>query len=66
MRGSKEDLTLAKAQIRQTIISHFEKERILHERGIKVLSLFFIDEVAKYKVYDDSNVAQNGEYTKHH
>ena len=62
MRGSKEDLTLAKAQIRQTIISHFEKERILHERGIKVLSLFFIDEVAKYKVYDDSNVAQNGEY----
>ena len=46
-------------QIRETIISHLERERQLFHKGIKVLSLFFIDEVAKYKVYENS-VAMNG------
>jgi len=39
-------------QIRETIKSHFEKERALFQQGIKTLSLFFIDEVANYKSYD--------------
>lgn len=38
-------------QIRETILSHIEREHLLHYKGIKVLSLFFIDEVAKYKDY---------------
>ena len=48
-------------QIRETIITHLERERQLFHKGIKVLSLFFIDEVAKYKVYENS-VAMNGVY----
>ena len=48
-------------QIRETIITHLERERLLFHKGIKVLSLFFIDEVAKYKVYENS-VAMNGVY----
>ena len=46
-------------QIRETIKSHFEKERALFQQGIKTLSLFFIDEVANYKSYDtDGNELQ--------
>ena len=46
-------------QIRETIKSHFEKERVLFQQGIKTLSLFFIDEVANYKSYDaDGNEVQ--------
>ena len=46
-------------QIRETIKSHFEKERSLFQQGIKTLSLFFIDEVANYKSYDaDGNEVQ--------
>ena len=46
-------------QIRETIKSHFEKERALFNQGIKTLSLFFIDEVANYKSYDaDGNEVQ--------
>ena len=43
---------LRRIQIRETIISHFERERALFSKGIKVLSLFFIDEVKKYRDYD--------------
>lgn len=49
-------------QIRETIQTHLERERLLFHRGIKVLSLFFIDEVAKYKQYDKDGKAFNGEY----
>jgi type III restriction enzyme len=52
---------LRRIQIRETILSHIDKERHLFHKGIKVLSLFFIDEVAKYKQYDESG-AQNGTY----
>jgi len=46
-------------QIRETIKSHFEKERALFQQGIKTLSLFFINEVANYKSYDtDGNEVQ--------
>lgn len=44
---------LRRIQIRETILSHFAKERDLFERGIKCLSLFFIDEVKKYRDYDE-------------
>lgn len=51
--GDVSELALQRVQIRETIRSHFEKERELFAKGIKTLSLFFIDEVAKYKSYDE-------------
>lgn len=62
--GDAEEDYMARIQIRETIRSHFEKEREYYKKGIKVLSLFFIDEVAKYKVYDENKKAHNGEYAK--
>jgi len=53
---------LRRIQIRETILTHIERERQLFYKGIKVLSLFFIDEVAKYKCYDKNNTAYNGVY----
>ena len=53
---------LRRIQIRETILSHLERERQLFHKGIKVLSLFFIDEVAKYKQYDEAEQAFNGIY----
>lgn len=49
--GNDNDDDLRRIQIRETIHSHLEKEVQLYQRGIKTLSLFFIDEVAKYKDY---------------
>lgn len=54
---------IRRIQIRETILSHLERERQLFYKGIKVLSLFFIDEVSKYKEYE-GNVAKNGVYAK--
>ena len=51
-------------QIDETIKSHLERERRLFKRGIKVLSLFFVDEVAKYKQYDDQGNEMPGLYGK--
>ena len=53
---------LRRIQIRETILSHIERERQLFHKGIKVLSLFFIDEVAKYKRYDAAGNPYNGIY----
>ena len=47
-------------QIRETIRSHFEKEALLFRQGIKTLSLFFIDEVANYKSYDEQGEVVKG------
>ena len=55
---------LRRIQIRETILSHIECERKLFYKGIKVLSLFFIDEVAHYRKYDEHGNAQNGEFAK--
>jgi len=44
-----------KYQIEETVRDHFEKERRLKDKGIKVLSLFFIDRVANYREYRDGN-----------
>ena len=48
--------------IRETILSHIERERQLFYKGIKVLSLFFIDEVANYREYDAAGQPVNGKY----
>lgn len=61
--GDVDESHIVRIQIRETIRSHFEKEKELHKIGIKVLSLFFIDEVAKYKYYEDGP-ALKGEYAK--
>ena len=53
---------IRRIQIRETILSHIERERELFYKGIKVLSLFFIDEVAKYKQYNEAKEAFNGIY----
>ena len=51
---------LRRIQIRETILSHIQRERQLFYKGIKVLSLFFIDEVDHYKCYDDAGQPYNG------
>lgn len=55
---------LRRIQIRETILSHIQRERELFYKGIKVLSLFFIDEVAKYKQYDAAGQPMNGVYAE--
>lgn len=62
--GDVSEKDMRRIQIRETIISHFEKEEKLFNMGIKTLSLFFIDEVAKYRVYDEAGQEQLGEYGK--
>lgn len=60
--GKVSEKQLRRIQIRETILSHIERERQLFYKGIKVLSLFFIDEVAKYKQYDEAGHPYNGIY----
>ena len=62
--GDTNELTMQRVQIRETIRSHFEKERALFKRGIKCLSLFFIDEVAKYRSYDEDGNEVKGVFQK--
>ena len=62
--GDPEELDMQRVQIRETIMSHLEKERQLFKRGIKCLSLFFIDEVAKYKSYDENGEEVKGVFQK--
>lgn len=61
--GDVDEAHIIRIQIRETIRTHLEKEKELFHKGIKVLSLFFIDEVAKYKYYDGS-IALKGDYAK--
>lgn len=62
--GKVDENQLRRIQIRETILSHIQRERQLFYKGIKVLSLFFIDEVAKYKVYDAVGQPGNGIYVE--
>ncbi len=62
--GDTSEEDIRRIQIRETIMSHLEKERELFKKGIKVLSLFFIDEVAKYRSYDESGSPQAGVYAR--
>jgi type III restriction enzyme len=61
--GDVNESVLRRLQIREAVNAHFEKEQHLFARGIKVLSLFFIDEVAKYRIYEGSEEKQ-GEYAQ--
>jgi len=59
------DLTedaLRRIQIREAIKAHFDKEQALFQQGVKVLTLFFIDEVAKYRDYTQPD--EKGEYAR--
>ncbi|SHF76639.1 type III restriction enzyme [Flavobacterium fontis] len=60
--GAVDDLMIKRSQIRKTIEEHLDKEIVLNPKGIKVLSLFFIDSVKHYRVYDEEGNAKNGEY----
>lgn len=60
--GDVSEMDMRRIQIRETILSHFEKEEKLFDKGIKCLSLFFIDEVAKYRQYDEESGELLGEY----
>jgi len=62
--GEVNENQLRRIQIRETILSHIERERKLFYKGIKVLSLFFIDEVAHYRKYDESGNAEKGEFAQ--
>lgn len=64
VKGAINEEQLRCIQIRETILSHIERERQLFLKGIKVLSLFFIDEVAKYKQYDAAGNPFNGRYAE--
>ncbi len=60
--GDVSERDIRRIQIRETIKAHFDKEKQLFSRGIKVLSLFFIDEVAKYRDYAQAD--EKGEYAR--
>ncbi len=60
--GDVSEKDIRRVQIRETIRSHFEKEKELYNRGIKTLSLFFIDKVEHYRKYDEDGNEINSEY----
>lgn len=62
--GAVDEEQVRRIQIRETILTHIQRERQLFYQGIKVLSLFFIDEVAKYREYDDAGQPVNGRYAE--
>lgn len=62
--GDIDDLAIKEQQIRKTIEEHLNKELILNPKGIKVLSLFFIDRVANYRYYDENGNPQKGKYAE--
>ena len=60
--GDVNEQDIRRIQIRETIKAHFDKEKQLFAQGIKVLSLFFIDTVAKYRDYDQDD--KKGDYAR--
>ncbi len=62
--GDTNEEAMQRVQIRQTIIAHLQKEKELFNRGIKCLSLFFIDEVSHYRQYDDEGNEVKGKFQK--
>lgn len=64
VRGDISERDMRRIQIRETILSHFEKEEKLFNMGIKCLSLFFIDEVAHYRQYDEDGNELLGDFGK--
>ena len=62
--GQVDDDHYKRLQIRKTIQEHLQKELLLRPKGIKVLSLFFIDRVANYREYDEEGNPQPGKYAR--
>ena len=62
--GDTNEEAMQRVQIRQTIIAHLKKEKELFNRGIKCLSLFFIDEVSHYRQYDEEGNEVKGKFQK--
>lgn len=62
--NDKDENAFRRVQIRECIMSHLQKEKQLYGKGIKVLSLFFIDSVEKYRIYDELGEQALGEYAK--
>ena len=60
--GTEQDVM--KAMVRETVEQHLRKERVLKGHGIKVLSLFFIDKVANYRIYNDDGTTSLGKIGK--
>ena len=60
--GDVTEAVLRRIQIREAIKAHFDKEQALFQQGVKVLTLFFIDEVAKYRDYAQAD--EKGEYAR--
>ncbi len=62
--GDTNEEAMQRVQIRQTIIAHLTKEKELFNRGIKCLSLFFIDEVSHYRQYDENGNEVKGKFQR--
>lgn len=62
--GDTNEDAMQRVQIRQTIIAHLTKEKELFNRGIKCLSLFFIDEVGHYRQYDEDGNEVKGKFQR--
>ncbi|MBF1396793.1 MAG: restriction endonuclease subunit R, partial [Porphyromonas sp.] len=62
--GAVSEEAIRRIQIRATIQKHFERERQLYRQGIKVLSLFFIDAVDKYRVYEAGGEVSKGRWAE--
>lgn len=60
--GDVTEAALRRIQIREAIKAHFDKEQALYQQGVKVLTLYFIDEVAKYRDYSQPD--EKGEYAR--
>lgn len=62
--GAVTEEALRRIQIRTTIHKHLEREQQLHKQGIKVLSLFFIDSVEKYRIYESGGTTSKGRWAQ--
>jgi type III restriction enzyme len=60
--NNEDELIFRRIQIRETILSHIHKEKVLFDKGIKVLSLFFIDSVENYRKYDEQGEDIKGDF----
>ena len=62
--GATDELAVQREMIRRTIREHLEKEKLLRPKGIKVLSLFFIESVERYRKYDAQGNVVKGDYAR--
>ena len=62
--GEVDTLAVQREMIRRTIKEHLEKEKLLRPKGIKVLSLFFVESVARYRQYDKDGNPVKGDYAR--